>query len=255
MITGLILLALIAAVGAFSYQQSKLEQRLIKDISLNDWFILLGVPLLGYLSVVFMVGSILNRPGLNRFWITDFVLGAAGAPALVYAFVGNSMHFVSKVLSRHIPPNHHSDVYRINELFHGKLSHYLTWMCAFLTFFTIVLLELNHPLVSALTSPLILLVIIAGILIGVSAARSIFFTTDYWGGNRSMFIFNVSMMAILLALIRWFSLSIPSYPAALCLIVITTTITILFTIRRIFVRFKLARRKQFRMLAKMMVIS
>lgn len=255
MILGLILLALVAAVGAFSYQQSKLEQRLIKDIPLNDWIFFLVIPFLAYLAVIFIVGSILNRPGLNRFWINDFVLGAAGAPALVYAFVGSSMHFVSKVLSRHIPANHRSDAYRINELFHGKFSHYLTWMSSFMTFFTIVLLEFNHPLIPALTSPVIVLVVFAGMLIGISTARSIFFTTEYWGGNRSMFIFSFSMLIAIIGLVRWFSLFLPSYPAAFCMISITATLVGLFMIRRVFVTLKLSRKKRFRVLAKMMVIS
>lgn len=251
MLVGLLLLALIAFIGAFGYKQSRLEQRVIKNISLVDWINILLVPLFGYVGAVLVVTNILSRPNADIFGLNDIGLFIVGMPFFIYAFVGNSIHVVSKAISRHMKENPRSLSYRVTELFHGKFSHYISWVCLFLAFFVIVLLEINHPLTSALSTDVTWVIAFAAILVGVSMARTFFYTSDYWGGNRSMYIFIGALFIAVSGLFSSFHLSYSYYPTGLFLAMMVGTMLILFILRRVFVVFRLTQKRRLRFLVRL----
>jgi len=252
MITGLILLAIVAGIAAFSYRQSRLEQRLIKDVALIDWINLFILPILGYLVCVFLTANILSRPGVRFVRINDFILVSVGILFLVYAYVGNSIHFVSKVLYRHMKIT--NPVFRINELFHGKLSHYVTTVCIFLTLFVLALLELNHPLQKGFQNVPFLIDALAGIVMGISVSRIIFYTVEL-RDNKSMLLFCFAMFIALISLLIGFSLPISSYPITASLVVSMGTFIILFCLRRIIIRFRWTKKRSLRLLTKIMLLG
>src|SRR3989344_9691875 len=135
MLTGILLISLVSFIAVVSYRRPKLEQRVIKNIPVVDWLNIFVFPIIFYFGLTMIVKNIMIRPRINILDFEDVQLLGAGALFLIYAFVGLSVHFVGKVLSRYIKKSTQSNIYYINEIFHGKLSHYIAYICSFMVIF------------------------------------------------------------------------------------------------------------------------
>ena len=249
MVVGFTLIIGFILISVFAYKQSKFEQKLIKHISVVDWMNLFLTPIAMYVGVVYLVKGIISRPYMNVLDIRDSTLVIVGLPFLIYAFVGLTVHFVSKVLWRNFKKQNMSMAYRVNEIFHGKLSHYLTTICGFLTLFMISLLELNHPLTEALDTNESRLMLLAGVLLGIPVARSVFYTSNWLGGNRSLFIVACIFLTVILLVFQFLSIQLISYPISLFVLSSLVSFITLFILRRVYIQAHLGNRRRLRFLA------
>lgn len=248
MITGLLILSIVSVVAVISYKRPRLEQKVFKKIPMLDWLNILGFPPLVYLALVLIVSNILSRQRVPILDFEDYTIIYLGILFLILAFVGNSIHFVGKVLSRYLSPARHSLQYQVNEIFHGKLSHYMIMIFSILTLFMVDLLELNHPLVIPTIARNEWLVVIAGILLGISASRTVIFSAGWLGGYfRPVFTLVFILFMVLFSIIRINQLDMSYYTINLFSICTYATVLIMFLIRQFFIfsRLNQKRRLQF----------
>lgn len=255
MITGILLLGIIGFIAVVSYKRPKLEQRIFKNIPLVDWINIMAIPLIMYFGAVLIVKNIISRDRVDILDFDDFYLLAFGVLFLAYSFVGNSIHFVGKVLSRYIPEDRHFIVFRVNEMFHGRLSHYLAEVSAFMTVFILVLLEINHPLLTLFSAKNFFALILSGLLLGFSAAKAIFHTDNYFRNyNRSLFLLVALLLLVLIGLFKSFSLDLTFYPVSLFVITAFLSVLIAFLFKQFFVYSRLYRKRKLRFLARILSV-
>src|SRR3989338_5606193 len=103
--TGILIISLVIFIAVISYKRARLEQRLIKQIPVIDWLLMFVFPITFYLGLLMIVRNILLRERIDILDFEDSQLLGAGIFFMIYAFVGVSVHFVAKVLSRYIRPD------------------------------------------------------------------------------------------------------------------------------------------------------
>ncbi|OGG22207.1 hypothetical protein A3D03_04620 [Candidatus Gottesmanbacteria bacterium RIFCSPHIGHO2_02_FULL_40_13] len=255
MISGILLITLVGFITIIAYRRPKLAEKVFKEVPLIDWLIILIVPLIIYLGIVMVVEQILARTKVEYLDYDNLHLLPLGTLFLIYGFVGNSIHFVSKVLSRYIKPNKKDLVYRVNELFHGKLSHYITYFCTLVVLFIIMILEINYPLDLKLGSNQEILIIISGVIFGVSCSKVIFYTNEWFGGhNKPLFIIVSFMTFITFILFTSLKLSFLHYPFAYFVAAVFTSIMLTFIFRQFLIFSKLGGKRRLKFLVRLLHI-
>ncbi len=255
MITGLILFSIIAFVGVISYRRPRLEGRVIKSIPLIDWMLSLVLPLFGYMAMVLILKNLVSRQLVVILDFDDFTFASSFVLFAMYAFVGNSIHFVGKVLSRYITPNRHARIHQINEIFHGKLSHYLFFVSTALCIFVLALWEVNHPLLAndQITKTAKVLTILFGGLLGYTSAKSIFYTSGWFGGyNKPLFFLVAFLLGLLLMIFSAFRLNLVYYPVNLFVISMFATFVAVFLFRQFLIFSRLGKKRRLQFLAKIL---
>lgn len=243
MLTGILVLSIMTFVGLISYRRPRFEQRVFKSIPLADWITILVLPTSMYIGLVLIVINILDRPRVNILDFEDKTFIAAGLLFLLYGFVGSSMHFVSKVISRYIT-GATSTVYHVNEIFHGKLSHYLAFVSTLMTIFLMALLEINYPVTRNLDDTGLILVILAGVLLGVSSSKAIFYTHRWVGGyTKPLFLLVSLLLVVVYGIFKSFSLKLSFYPVNIFVIMMLGSIIGTFVVRRVFLLSRLGRKR------------
>src|SRR3989344_6839426 len=137
MLTGILIISVVTFIAVISYRRPRLEQRVIKQIPVINWLFIFVFPIIFYFGLVLIVRSILERTRINLLDFDDAQIIGIGNIFTIYSMIGIGVHFVSKVLSRYIKKSKDPKVYQINEIFHGKLSHYVTFVCAYMVIFTL----------------------------------------------------------------------------------------------------------------------
>ncbi len=255
MISGILLITIVGFIGIIAYRRPKLAEKVLKEVPLIDWLLILILPLILYLGIVIVVKQILSRPRVEYLDYDNLHLLPLGALFLIYGFVGNSIHFVSKVLSRYIKPNKRDLVYRINELFHGKLSHYMIYFCALVVLFLLAILEINYPLDIRLNASQEILIIISGVIFGVSGCKAIFYTSEWFGGYNKPFFIVISMMTVIIfALFRSLNLKFIYYPFAFFVSIIFTSIMLTFIFRQFLIFSRLGSKRRLKFLVRILHI-
>lgn len=253
MITGILIIAIVSFVGIISYRRPKFEQRVIKNIPLVDWFNILLFPIFFYFGLGLIVRSILTRPRIEILDFNEVFLLGIGALFLMYAFVGMSIHFVGKVLSRYIDRNNHHKIYQINEVFHGKLSHYISFVCAWMVVFILALLEVNYPLQLPLERVFVWIIITSGIIGGLSATKAIFYTNEWFGGyNKPLFFLTLLLLTILISIFRSDHLKLVLYPLNVFIITLFGSIITAFLVRQFLIYSRLSKKRRLKFLAKIL---
>ena len=164
MLTGILIISVVTFIAVISYRRPRLEQRVIKQIPVINWLFIFVFPIIFYFGLVLIVRSILERQRINILDFDDAQIIGIGNIFTIYSMVGVSVHFVSKVLSRYIKKSKDPKVYQINEIFHGKLSHYVTFACAYMVIFSLALLEINYPVFKRLPNAALTALALAGVL-------------------------------------------------------------------------------------------
>lgn len=252
MITGLLIISIVSFIAVLSYKRPRLEEKVFKNIPMLDWLNILGFPPFIYIGLVFIVINILERERVPILDFDDFTIINIGILFLILAFVGQSIHFVSKVLSRYLPANKHSMEYQVNEIFHGKLSHYLVMIFSLLTLFMVDLLELNHPQFSPVVRRNEWLIVIAGIILGISATRTVIFSAGWLGGYfRPIFTLVFLIFLILFSIIKINALDISYFPINLFSLSTYITVLAVFLIRQFFIFSKLNQKRRLQFVNKL----
>lgn len=250
--TGILIISLVIFIAVISYKRARLEQRLIKQIPVIDWLLMFVFPITFYLGLLMIVRNILLRERIDILDFEDSQLLGAGIFFMIYAFVGVSVHFVAKVLSRYIRPDKKSKAYQVNEIFHGKLSHYITFACSFMVIFILALFEINYPLPDMLSGFDIAVLSGAGILAGFSAFKGIFYTHEWIGGhNKPFFLISLVFLVILGGILSGDRLIIGYYPMNIFILALLFTVVSIYIVRRFQFFSRLSRRGRLRFISRL----
>ncbi len=251
MMTGILVIASITLLGILSYRNRWLENRVYKQIPLIDWVLLIILPIGLFLGWILLVRSIIDRPAIPILPLDDFDNLLVTILFFSYGFVGIGIHFAAKVLWRYLKKDKDMMAFKINEIFHDKLSHYLAFLNALFIIFMLVLLEINHPL--PFFSPLGLQVIIAfaGVLAAVSSCKTIFLLNEWSDGyNRTLFSITFILLGLILNLIRVLRLNYDYYPVMLFIISFLGGSLTTFVVRQVLIFTKLSKRRRLKFLAR-----
>ena len=255
MLTGILLISLVIFIAVVSYKRPRFEERVIKNIPLVNWLNILVFPLFFYYGLVLIVLNIVSRPRVSILDFEDISLLSVGIIFLIYGFVGLSVHFVGKVLWRYLKKNKRSKIYAVNEIFHGKLSHYITFVCAYMLIFITALLEINHPLGAKLPYLYTLAIIVCAITGGFSGAKTIFFTSGWFGGyNKPLFSITAVLLLVLINLYRGNGLKLAYYPINVFAMTLLFTIIWIFLVRQFLIYSKLSKRRRLQFLSRILSV-
>lgn len=252
MLTGLLIIAIAGFLGILSHRRSRLEHRIYKNVHLEDWLLVFVLPISLYIGWFFIVKNIINRPTKNIFPLTDFDILALTILFMVYGFVGNGIHFTGKILWRHMKNYQNTMAYKINEMFHGKLSHYLVYLNGFFIFFLLAVMEINHPLIEAVSDFIVLIMVVLGIIFGFSVSKAIFYTNEWFGGyNKPLFSVSAIILGALIGLAVNYQIDFSTYPVYLFIISMIMSFISSFILRQFFIFINLGNKRRLRFVAKM----
>jgi len=252
MFTGILILALVIFITVISYRRQRLEEKLIKQIPVIDWFLMFASPIFFYVGLIMIVRNILSRHRVNILDFEESQILGIGIFFMIYAIVGVSVHFVAKVLSRYIKRDRSSKVYQVNEIFHGKLSHYLTFACSYMLVFTLALLEINYPLPQKLSGANFAVLTGVGILAGFSAFKGIFYTHQWIGGyNKPFYLISLVFLIILVGIFKSDNLIIAYYPMNIFIVAGLFSVVCIYGVRRILFFSRLSRPRRIKIISRL----
>lgn len=213
MLTGIIIIVTAALLAVLSHRHDRLANKILKNVPLNEWLGIAVFPIFLYIGLAMIIKNILIRPNVEIFFLDDVDILAIMLLSLIYGYVAVALHFGSKVLWMYLRTNSKSMAYKVNEMFHGKLSHYLGYLNGLVVLFTISLLEINHPMQFSLLKSYLTYIVIGGIVIGLAASKSIFYTNEWFGGyNKPLFFVTVILLSILIFVFKTLGLLYAFYP-------------------------------------------
>lgn len=255
MFSGLIVIVIVALLAVLSHRRKRFEEKVLKNIPLSDWLMMLVFPLLMYIGWVVVVRNILNNPRIEVIPVDDFDLLVVTNIFMIYGFVGTAIHFTGKILWRYLKSTPLTLAYKVNEIFHGRLSHYLTYLNSLFIFFMLAILELNHGLVFPIDSPAFRVLVIAGLILGVSATKAVFYTNEWFGGyNKPLFFVVAALLIFLISLIRIYQLILSFYPITLFVSAMFASFIATFIVRQIFILLRLNRKRRLQFLARLLSV-
>lgn len=253
MFLGFLIIAIAAIIAIIFHRWTRMQEKIIKNVPFNLWLEFLLYPLMFYLSIYLVTKNIINRGSIDIIALEDIDIIFIMYFFLIIAYIAMTLHFASKVLWRYLRKNPNTMVYRINEMFHGKLSHYLVYMNSF--FFTgmIPVIEINHPLNYPLDGFMLELVIIFAIIFGFSACKTVFYTNEWYGGyNKPLFTLAILILTVLIITFRSFHLKYVYYPVSLFVHITFTGIIVTMIVRQVVIFTRLNNKQRLRFLAKML---
>ncbi len=252
MTAGLIIIAIIGLLAVLSHRRTRFEQKVFRHVPVNEWLTLIVFPLLMFIGWALVVKNIILRPSINLISIDDFDFTIVMMIFMMYAFVGNSLHFTSKIIWRYLPEkDNHKMVYRVNEMFHGRLSHYLVYVTISIVLLLMAIIELNHPVIARISDWLGLFLLIVGVVFGFSSAKAIFYTNQWFGGyNKPLSIFASIALIILVAIFKTFQISFYYYPVSFFILVINVSFLGSFFMRQFLIFTRLNNKHKLRFLQK-----
>lgn len=255
MLTGILILAIVGLLGILSHRRSRLENKIYRHVPLTDWITVLILPVALYVGWFFLVKNIISRPAIDIFPLEDFDILAITILFMIYSFVGNGIHFTGKILWRYLNRDRYSMAYKINEIFHGKLSHYLVYLNVLFIIFLLAVFEINHPVPAYVTANYLRLTAIAGIVFGYVESRTVFYTNEWFGGyNKPIFFITSILLLITLGVERFYSMNFSYYPVNLFVIAMGGSFVSSFILRQLIIFSKLSTRRRFRFLSKVFSI-
>lgn len=253
MLRGILIIAAVGLLAVLSHRRSRFEERVFKNVPLSDWFTILVIPLFMYLGWITVVRNILERPTTALFPLDDYDILTITILFLVYSFVGNSIHFTAKILWRYLKDYESTLAYQVNEMFHGKLSHYLTYLNGIFIIFLLAVLEINHPLLYPVLPRYSFMVIVSGIVFGVSGSKAVFYTNEWFGGyNKPLFFLVTILFAVLISMLKFFRLPFRFYPVNLFVFSMFLSFLATFLLRQVFIFAKLSDKKKLGFLTKIL---
>lgn len=249
MLTGILIIAIVAFLGVLSHRRSRLEDRIYRNVPLSEWVIVLIVPIALYIGWFVVVKSIVERPAVSKFPLDDFDILAVAILFMIYGFVGNGFHFTGKILWRYLSKN--SMAYRVNEMFHGKLSHYLVFLNFIFIIFLMAVMEINHPLAFYADGNYLKLTVLSGLLFGYAGSKAVFYTNEWFGGyNKPLFFIAAALFILLINIEKFYRMNYSYYPVNLFVASLLLSGVSSFVIRQFMIFAKLGQKRKLRFVAK-----
>lgn len=255
MFLGLLIISLVVILGVLSHRRTRLEQKVFKDVPLCDWLTLLVWPLAWYIGWFLLIKNIISRPPVDIIPFDDLDILAIVVMLMVYAMIGNAIHFSGKTLWRYLNGQKNTTAYRVTEMFHGKLGHYISYVSILFIIYFLFIIEINHPITEPIPFFSFTFIVIFGGLFGVFASKTIFFINQWFGGyNKPLFFISVILFGLLLGFMKINKLSFLYYPVTLFLTAVFISGIIAFITRQIIIFGKLNKKKRLRFLAKILSV-
>ena len=118
--------------------------------------------------------------------------------------------------------------------------------------FIIALLEVNYPLEVKYAQNTNVLFIIAGIVLGISFSKAVFYTSGWFGGyNKPLFFIAVFLEIALLLLAKIYELNLYYYPANLFIQSFLLSFASTFIVRQVLIFTRLGKKRRLQFIAKM----
>lgn len=251
MLTGILILTIVGLLAVLSHRRTRLENKIYKNVPLVDWLNFSAYPIALYIGWFIVVKNIISRPYADIFPLGDFDILAVTILFMVYGFVGNSIHFTGKILWRYLVREKHGIAYRVNEMFHGRFSHYLIYLNVMFIIFLLAMLEVNHPLPAFVTNNYLKLIAFGGIAFGYLGSKTVFYSNEWFGGyNKPLFFIMTIFAALLLLINRFYNMNYSYYPVNFFTVTMCTSFLSAFIIRQFIIFSRLNSRRRFRFLAK-----
>lgn len=179
--------------------------------------------------------EIVNRPTVTLFPVSNAWLLNLYALTIIIAAIGAAIHSTSTSVyqaflkDRRIFKNKNqqlkSESFKTNEIFHGSLSHNLSYVGGILASVFLILLELNHPSQSTFWLNLPLLFII-GITMGLVEGIAVL-----WSGHISYSLVTATISSIFVYIFCLPSLTaVNAYPVAIILTISLVTLSLILVI-------------------------
>jgi len=174
----------------------------------------------------FLYRMITSNPENPVIYIPKYMSDLSFLFFFYFLVLGNGIHAVSVVLSKHMKNLQKHTVWEVNEFFHHAFSHFLIEFSAIMLVFTYVILEINHPSILMLTNLEILLILVSGIIIGIILGLA---SIEGSIANSMFLIFYILSLAIPFIFIK-FNLDFRFFPFASIVetMLITSVVCILF---------------------------
>jgi hypothetical protein len=123
---------------------------------------ILVIPFFYYLRKI-----IFQNLNINLIRINSDIFDLVFLFILYFLVLGNSIHSVCVILSKHMKDIEKHKVWKINEFFHNTFSHFFLTVSAMLMFFLFVILEINRPLLYPINHIEVIILIVCGIIFGI----------------------------------------------------------------------------------------
>ena len=251
MLTGILIISIASILGILSHRKTRLENRIYRHIPLSDWLQILILPIGFYTGWFLVVKNIIAKPNIGIFPLEDLDFLAISLLFMIYGFVGAAIHFTGKILWRYLKNDNHSMAYKINEMFHGKSSHYLVFLNLMFILSLLPVIEINHPVLSYVTFEYLILTVLAGIIVGYAGSRAVFYTNEWFGGyNKPLFFISSMLLLFLMSLNKFYGINYSYYPVSLFALAANGSFVSAFVIRQAIIFSKLGTKRRFRFLAK-----
>src|SRR3989338_2359673 len=255
MLTGLIIIATAGLLAVLSHRHDRLSNKILKNVSLNEWLGIGVFPIFLYIGWAIIIQNILQRPNIGIFFLDDIDILAIMLLCLIYGYVAVALHFASKVLWIYLKGNKKSMAYRVNEMFHGKMSHYLGFLNLLIVFLTVSLLELNHPVEYPIFRSYLTYIVIVGIVSGLAMSKTVFYTNEWFGGyNKPLFFVTIVLLSILIFIFKTLSLSYAFYPIGLFIHTFYISMLLAMLVRQIVIFSNLPDRRKLKFLSRILSV-
>lgn len=256
MFKGIFLIALVALFAVVSHRRGRLEEKILKRVPLSDWLIIFVFPLLFYLGWYLILRNVLVRPRLDLFPVADIDLMAIAMFFWAATFVGNSIHFTGKIMWRYLKDDKRALSYKVNEMFHGRLGHYLIYFNCLFVAFMLPMIEINHPLSRPISTYPFFGIVIAAMMIGLSSTKSIFYTSQWFGGyNKPLFFLVFTLTLLLYGFGKMYELDYGYYPLTIFVTSVFLTIILTYFLRFCIVLLSLREKRRLQFLVRFMQIG
>ncbi|MBI2616672.1 hypothetical protein HYW55_00900 [Candidatus Gottesmanbacteria bacterium] len=256
MLKGFFFIAAVALIAVISHRRGRLEEKVFKRVPVSDWLTIFLFPLLFYIGWYSIVRNILLRPSMTLFPLGDFDLIAIMLIFFAGAYVGDGIHFTGKIMWRYLRQDKRALSYRVNEMFHGRLSHYLIFLNSLFVCFMLGILEINHPLEDRISDLYLISLILASVILGISSTKSIFFTSQWFGGyNKPLFFLVVGLTFLLIGFTNIYDVNLRYYPVTIFTTSTFFTIIATYSLRFFLVFFSLSEKKRLQFLVRFLHIT
>ena len=141
--------------------------------------------------------------------------------------------------------------YRVNEMFHGKLSHYLIFLNVMFIIFLLSIIEINHPINGGVTKLYLAMTAFCGVIFGVSSVRTVFYPHEWFGGyNKPLFFIYLGLFLAHNALFKVYNLSFYNYPVSMFVAYTFMTGIVAFTAQQLGILSRLDAKRRIKYLVR-----
>lgn len=256
MFLGLIIAAVAGILAVLTHRSSRLEHKVYKHVPLVEWLNLLVYPTFFFIGWLAVIANIFTRPKTEIFPLDDFLLMSIIFFSIIYGFIGTALHFTGKILWHYLKTQPKAMAFRVNEMFHGRLSHYLTYINTMAVLFLTPLLEINHPLIDPLPHAYQALIMIIAVLCGAAFCRAIFYTNEWFGGySRPLSFLGLMFLGVLVAIQQFYDVPFDKSPVLFFSTSVFACFVGTFALRQLFIFLRLANKNKLRYVSRFFLIA